>query len=354
MSGPSPWAGRTSSWVGRGRVVIAVRGSGGPSVAVPRAFPLPWPARVPRPPGRAAWRGSRRAAQGMDGNGNLLVGAAGRTLHPAALRTARFPTKGSGAMHQQSRQCRNARRRGRSLPEKPALAKARVAGSYRPGLFHCYQVADLPRTNNDLEQSFGSSRYHERRATGRKTASPGTVVRGSVRLIAGAGTWLAPPTAHDLARVDRVRWQGIRKSLDRPAPHPHGSKAAFAATPTLTSPTWNAKPDSSLCAVEFFAPDVGTTNGSTARWRPAQRRSRGRGPPPIRGGPRFAVKYAVQPPAFGKRWSRLVSSLQGSRLCRARRPGTLRMVKAAGSSDGTSSSQSSGVETGAPRRERVE
>jgi len=41
------------------------------------------------------------------------------------------------------------------------------------------------------------------------------VVRGSVRLIAGAGTRLAPPSGRDLARVDRVRWQGIRKSLDR-------------------------------------------------------------------------------------------------------------------------------------------
>ena len=91
----------------------------------------------------------------------------------------------------------------------------KVASRDRPGLFHCYQVADLPRTNNALEQAFGSSRYHERRATGRKTASPGTVVRGSVRLIAGAGTRLAPPSGRDLARVDRVRWQGIRKSLDR-------------------------------------------------------------------------------------------------------------------------------------------
>ena len=90
----------------------------------------------------------------------------------------------------------------------------KVAKSYRPGLFHCYEVADLPRTNNDLEQFFGSGRYHERRATGRKTASPGTVVRGSVRLIAGVGTRLAPPSARDLARVDRVRWRGIRRSLD--------------------------------------------------------------------------------------------------------------------------------------------
>jgi hypothetical protein len=59
----------------------------------------------------------------------------------------------------------------------------KVSRSYRPGLFQCYGVPDLPRTNNDLEQSFGSYRYHERRASGREVACPGTVVRGSVRVV---------------------------------------------------------------------------------------------------------------------------------------------------------------------------
>ena len=57
---------------------------------------------------------------------------------------------------------------------------AKVTRSYRAGLFHCYAVPDLPRTNNDLEQLFGSQRYHERRATGRKAASPAAVLRGEV------------------------------------------------------------------------------------------------------------------------------------------------------------------------------
>ena len=52
----------------------------------------------------------------------------------------------------------------------------KVTASYWRGLFHCYDVAELPRTNNDLEQYFGSARYHERRTTGRKVASPGMVV----------------------------------------------------------------------------------------------------------------------------------------------------------------------------------
>ncbi len=66
----------------------------------------------------------------------------------------------------------------------------KVTRSYWPGLFHCYDVPDLPRTDNDLEQLFGSHRYHERRASGRKMASPGLVVRGSVRLPAAYATRL--------------------------------------------------------------------------------------------------------------------------------------------------------------------
>jgi hypothetical protein len=64
----------------------------------------------------------------------------------------------------------------------------KVTKSYWRGLFHCYEFPELPRTNNDLEQVFGSVRHHERRATGRKGASPGAVVRGAVRLIAAVAT----------------------------------------------------------------------------------------------------------------------------------------------------------------------
>jgi hypothetical protein len=91
----------------------------------------------------------------------------------------------------------------------------KVARSYRPGLFHCYAVPDLPRTDNGLEQLFGSHRYHERRATGRKMASPAAVLRGEVRLIAATATRLHPPEARDLGRVSRDRWRGLRERLDQ-------------------------------------------------------------------------------------------------------------------------------------------
>jgi hypothetical protein len=41
----------------------------------------------------------------------------------------------------------------------------KVTESYWPGLFHYYNVVDLPRTDNELEQCFGSVRYQEQRAT---------------------------------------------------------------------------------------------------------------------------------------------------------------------------------------------
>ena len=91
----------------------------------------------------------------------------------------------------------------------------KVTRSYRLGLFGCYDVADLPRTNNDLEQFFGSHRYHERRRSGRKVASPGTVVRGSVRLVAAAATRLRGIGVEDLVPSDLSSWRDLRGRLER-------------------------------------------------------------------------------------------------------------------------------------------
>ena len=68
--------------------------------------------------------------------------------------------------------------------------------------------------HNRLEQLFGSQRYHERRATGRKMASPAIVLRGEVRVVAATATRLHPPTARELGRVDRRRWRDLRRRLE--------------------------------------------------------------------------------------------------------------------------------------------
>jgi hypothetical protein len=91
----------------------------------------------------------------------------------------------------------------------------KVARSYRPGLFPCYAIPDLPRTNNGLEHLFGSQRYHERRASGRRAASPAAVLRGEVRLIAATATRLQPPNPRDLGHVSQDRWRELRARLDQ-------------------------------------------------------------------------------------------------------------------------------------------
>jgi hypothetical protein len=97
----------------------------------------------------------------------------------------------------------------------PALGHFRkVTRSYWPGLFPCYTVPDLPRTNNDLEQFFGAYRYHERRTTGRKVASPGLVLNGSVGVIAAAATRLHTYSAAELAPENVSAWQALRQARE--------------------------------------------------------------------------------------------------------------------------------------------
>ncbi len=89
----------------------------------------------------------------------------------------------------------------------------KVTARDEPGLFHCYDVPDLPRTNNALEQYFGSARDHERRATGRQGASPGLVVRGAVRVVAAVATRGQPFPEADLRPTDLTRWRALRQQL---------------------------------------------------------------------------------------------------------------------------------------------
>jgi len=108
---------------------------------------------------------------------------------------------------------RHRRAAGRLAEEFAHFLK--VTRSYWPGLFRCYETEGLPRTNNELEQFFGSYRYHERRCSGRKVACPGTVVRGSVPVVAAAATRLRPIDVADLVPRDLSSWRDLRESLGR-------------------------------------------------------------------------------------------------------------------------------------------
>lgn len=91
----------------------------------------------------------------------------------------------------------------------------KVSRSYGANLFHCYDIPGLPRTNNVLEHTFGSLRYHERRASGRKVASPSLVLTGSVRLPAALVTRTRDVTVSMLAAVPHARWLSARAELEK-------------------------------------------------------------------------------------------------------------------------------------------
>lgn len=90
-----------------------------------------------------------------------------------------------------------------------------ITDNFASGLFHCYAVEGLPRTNNELEHCFGVARVHERRATGRRGAITGVVVRGSVRVITAVVTKNQHFSAEELRPNDYQQWHLLRGQLQR-------------------------------------------------------------------------------------------------------------------------------------------
>lgn len=136
----------------------------------------------------------------------------------AAAEILRNPRRQRGKTVRRAYQLLLRRMRRKARGRSPVAVSLRhflkVTESYWPGLFHCYDVPDLPRTNNDLEQLFGSTRHHERRCTGRKVASPSLVLRGSVRIIAGLGTRARSFEGSELAPQQVNAWRALRGCLE--------------------------------------------------------------------------------------------------------------------------------------------
>lgn len=82
------------------------------------------------------------------------------------------------------------------------------------GLYHCYDVPSLPRTDNDLEQFYRRVKAEQRRITGHKRAD-GFVVRvGGFAVYATAASGESEATLRrELATVPAAAWQQERATL---------------------------------------------------------------------------------------------------------------------------------------------
>jgi hypothetical protein len=92
-----------------------------------------------------------------------------RQILAAPLPTAEEPGPGSAHVAQQLQGYldRLAASEDLSAPAQAFLQHIQgVTARYAPGLFHCYDVVGLPRTNNDLEGDFKALKRRERRISG--------------------------------------------------------------------------------------------------------------------------------------------------------------------------------------------
>ena len=96
--------------------------------------------------------------------------------------------------------------------QRMAAEFAKVTASYGTHLFPCYDVAGLPRTNNDLEQLFGGVRHQLRRATGQKNAPASLVVCGVTRLPAAVASRTHRFSAAELVPIPLEQW-GAKRTL---------------------------------------------------------------------------------------------------------------------------------------------
>lgn len=82
------------------------------------------------------------------------------------------------------------------------------------GLYHCYDVPGLPRTDNDLEQFYRRVKTLERRITGHKRSDPFVVRVGGFAVDAAAASQATESELlRQLATVRAAAWQAERATL---------------------------------------------------------------------------------------------------------------------------------------------
>jgi hypothetical protein len=145
--------------------------------------------------------------------GNRWVHRVARLLQNKKKLSAKKLRRGLSQILTKMRQAAQ-RTKDKALREQ-LLHFVKVTKSYWPGLFRCYESVDIPRTNNDLEHLFGSYRYHERRASGRKTASAGMVVKGEAKILSSLATRQRPEEGLALPPGYVPAWQHEREELEK-------------------------------------------------------------------------------------------------------------------------------------------
>jgi hypothetical protein len=91
-----------------------------------------------------------------------------------------------------------------------------VADRYWAGLFHCYDVPELPSNNSELERQFGAFKRIERKATGRKSTAGGPLETCAEFLLESWDTVVSLPNLTELLRgVTDEQLKAALKEMER-------------------------------------------------------------------------------------------------------------------------------------------
>lgn len=167
--------------------------------------------------GRAEARCGPRAAELRQAHGYLLEIA--RRLEPPALDTAEPPVSGpqirarvEAYLDHLATACATGDVAAWLRPKVEHLVT--VLRRLGPGLYHCYDVPGLPRTDNDLEQFYRRVKADQRRITGHKRADAFVVRVGGFAVYATAASGEAEAALlRQLASVPADAWQRERVIL---------------------------------------------------------------------------------------------------------------------------------------------
>ena len=116
----------------------------------------------------------------------------------------------------------------------------KVSRSYWPGLFHCYDVPGLPRTNNELESRFRDTQRRLLRTTGQKGLTQRTLQR--------QGAWELLPRSPN-------RGAGTRCGVPH-SPGGLGSRTATLCCASRTVPHAEPSPETNPSAIRSPASEV--------------------------------------------------------------------------------------------------
>lgn len=98
--------------------------------------------------------------------------------------------------------------------EPPVAHLVTVLRRLGPGLYHCYDVPGLPRTDNDLEQFYRRVKTQERRITGHKRSDTFVVRVGGFAVYATAASQASESALRgQLGAVPAAAWQAERATL---------------------------------------------------------------------------------------------------------------------------------------------